>query len=157
MPGRLLFQGWTEGEPVVVKFMRSYSKDLHEHCAALALGPLVLGFEKLPGDWLMVVMEYMADYKPFFTLEDRASISTQLRQMVTELVASFHAQNLVHGDIRDNNLLVRFKGGKLEMKLIDFDWGGREGEVRYPVLINNFTVVRPSNVIGGQLITADHG
>lgn len=104
----------------------------------------------------MVVMEYMDDYEPFSTFEDRPSISTQLRQIVTRLVTSFHAQDLVHGDIRDSNLLVRFKDGKLEMKLIDFDWGGSEGEVRYPVLINNFTVVRPSNVIGGQLITTDH-
>ena len=154
--GRLLFQGWTEGHPVVVKFVRSYSKDLHEHCAALALAPLLLGFEELPGNWLMVVMEYMDDYKPFSTWEDPASVSIQLRQMVTRLVASFHGQNLVHGDIRDSNLLVRVKDGKLEMKLIDFDCGGRKGEVRYPVLINNFTVVRPSNVIGGQLITTDH-
>ena len=155
-PDRLLFQGWTERHPVVFKFVRSYSKDLHKHCADLAFAPLLLGFEELPGNWLMVVMEYMDDYKPFSTFEDPASISTQLQQMVTELVASFHAQNLVHGAIRDSNLLVRVKDGKLGMKLIDFDWGGREGEVRYPALINKFTVVRPSSVIGGQLITTDH-
>ena len=103
----------------------------------------------------MVVMEYMDGYAVLSTLKDRVSISTQLRQMVTGLVTSFHARNLVHGDIRDSNLLVRVDG-KLEMKLIDFDWGGKEGEVRYPVLINNHTVVRPPNVIGGQLITTDH-
>ena len=104
----------------------------------------------------MVVMEYMDDYKPFSTFEDPASISTQLQQMVTELVASFHAQNLVHGDIRDSNLLVRVKDRKLGMKLIDFDWGGREGAARYPVLINKSSVTRPLDVTGGQLITTDH-
>ena len=155
-PDSLLFQGWTEDDPVVVKFVRSYSKDLHTHCADLALAPLLLGFEQLPGNWLMVAMEYMEDYKPFSTFEDRASISAQLQQTVTKLVTSFHAQNLVHGDIRDTNLLVRVKNGELGMKLIDFDWGGREGEVHYPALVNKFTVVRPSSVIGGQLITTDH-
>jgi hypothetical protein len=158
IPGKLLFVGWTEGKLVLVKFVRSYSKDLHEHCAALNLAPLLLGFEKLPGDWLMVVMEFMTDgYRVFSTLKDLPpSIFTQIRQMVTDLVTSFHAKNLVHGDIRDTNLLVRVKDGTVEMKLIDFDWGGKEGEVRYPVLINNHTVVRPSNVVGGRLITTDH-
>lgn len=155
-PDRLVFYGWTEDQAVAVKFVRSYSKDLHKHCADLSLAPLLLGFEKLPGNWLMVVMEYMKDYKPFSIFDDPASISTQLRQIVKELVASFHAQKLVHGDIRDTNLLVRVEDGTLKTKLIDFDWGGREGEARYPVLINKSTIPRPSDVIGGQLITIDH-
>jgi serine/threonine protein kinase len=67
--------------------------------------------------------------------------------MVTGLVTSFHAQNLVHGDIQDTNLLVRVNDGTVEVKLIDFDWGGKKGEVRNPVLINGRTVVRPSNVV----------
>jgi serine/threonine protein kinase len=76
--------------------------------------------------------------------------------MVTELVTSFHDQNFVHGDIRDSNLLVRTEDGKLQMKLIDFDWGGREGEVHYPALINDRTVHRPLAVVGGQLIKREH-
>jgi hypothetical protein len=55
---------------VVVKFARSYSRDLHEHCAASALAPALLGFEKLPGGWFIVVMEYMAGYEVFTTLKD---------------------------------------------------------------------------------------
>ena len=62
--------------------------------------------------------------------------------MVTDLVTSFYGR-FVHGDIRDSNLLVRMEDGKLEIKLIDFDWGGKEGELRYPVLINNRTVRLP--------------
>jgi hypothetical protein len=76
------------GQPVVVKFVRSYSKDLHEHCAIRGLAPPLLGFEMLAGDWLM--MEYMDGYETLSTFKDIASISTQLRQMVTDLVTSFH-------------------------------------------------------------------
>lgn len=57
-----VYSGWTEaGQHVVVKFVRTYSKDLDEHCAraALALAPTLLGFEKLAGDWFMLVMEYL--------------------------------------------------------------------------------------------------
>jgi serine/threonine protein kinase len=82
------------------------------------------------------------------TLEDCTSISTLLRQMIKVIVTSFHAQNFVHGDIQDSNLLVHMD----EMKLIDFDWGGKEGEVRYPVLINNHAGHHPPNVVGAQLI-----
>jgi RIO-like serine/threonine protein kinase len=100
----------------------------------------------------MLVMEYMSDYVALSTLENRASIYTQLRQMVTDLVTSFHAQNFVHGDIRDSNLLVR-----MDAKLVvDFDWGGKKREVHYPVLINNHTVYRPPNVVGDQIITTEH-
>lgn len=58
---------------------------------------------------------------------------------------------LFYGGIRDSSLLVHLDG-KLEMKLIDFDLGGKEGEVHYPALINNRTVHRPPNAVGGQLI-----
>ena len=155
IPGKLLYMGSTEAGQVVVKFVRSYSQDLHEHCASSALAPALLGFEKLAGDWFMVVMEYLEDYEVFSEFKDRASISTQLRQMVTDLVASFHQLGFVHGDIRDSNLLVRIQDN-LEMKLIDFDWGGKEGEVYYPVLINNHTVYRPPEVVGGGFITTQH-
>jgi serine/threonine protein kinase len=154
--GKLLYGGLTgAGQRVAVKFVRRYSKELHEHCASRDLAPALLGFEKLAGGWFMVVMEHMDGYETLATLKDRASIPTQLRQMVTDLVTSFHAQKFVHGDIRDSNLLVR-SDGKLEMKLIDFDWGGKEDEVCYPVLINNRTVPRPPDVVGGQLITREH-
>jgi len=52
-------------------------------------------------------------------------------------------------------LLIR-SDGKLEMKLIDFDWGGKEGEVCYPVFINNWTVHHPLDVVGGWLIMREH-
>ena len=120
------------------------------------LKPAFLGFEKLAGNWFMVVMDYMENYKTLSTLEDLAPIYTQLRQMVTELVTSFHDQNFVHGDIRDSNFPVCMRDGKLQRKLIDFDWAGREGEVQYPVLINVCTVHRPLAVVGGQLVKREH-
>lgn len=59
---------------------------------------------------------------------------TQLTQSrwvtdLQELVAKFHDQGFVHGDLRDANILSGDDGC---VKLVDFDWGGRDGEVSYP-------------------------
>ena len=45
-------------------------------------------------------------------------------------MTNFHAKNLVHGDLRDENLIC--KGDSV--MLIDFDWGGEVGEASYPPL-----------------------
>ena len=46
-----------------------------------------------------------------------------------ELVKGFHEQGLVHGDLRDVNILGV---GDHQFWLVDFDWVGRDGEVEYP-------------------------
>jgi tRNA A-37 threonylcarbamoyl transferase component Bud32 len=44
------------------------------------------------------------------------------------LVRSFHEEGLVHGDLREPNILC---DGERAL-LVDFDWGGVVGEARYP-------------------------
>ena len=157
MPEKLLYIGSIqEGKDVIVKFVRSYSKDLHEHCVSLGFAPTLFGYKKLDGGWYMVVMEFMRDYMPFSSVV-RASMSSQLQPMVMGLVSSFHAKGFVHGDMRDANILVhKVNNGTLEMKLVDFDWGGEAGKVHYPYSINDVTVSRPPGVSGGRLIMMAH-
>jgi hypothetical protein len=50
---------------------------------------------------------------------------------LTHLMEEFHGEGFVHGDLRDANLFVR--AGKPEtIILIDYDWGGKHGEVSFP-------------------------
>lgn len=44
-----------------------------------------------------------------------------------------HGQGLVHGDLRFMNILCDVKGNVM---IVDFDWAGREGEVKYPHNVN---------------------
>ena len=44
------------------------------------------------------------------------------------LMDNFHVEGLVHGDLRDANIICK----EDRMMLIDFDWGGKDGEVFYP-------------------------
>jgi len=45
-----------------------------------------------------------------------------------KLVEAFHNNNLVHGDLREPNILCNEE----KLVLLDFDWGGKVGEVYYP-------------------------
>jgi len=45
-------------------------------------------------------------------------------------LTSLHQENYVHGDVRNMNIMVK-KDGSQGFKLVDFDWSGRIGDVRY--------------------------
>jgi hypothetical protein len=153
---RLLYIASTEENvDVLVKFARTYSKELHVYCASLDCAPPLIGFQALDGGWFMIVMEFASNYRQFAVFENKGSISTQLRPVVLDLVNSFHKQGLVHGDLRDTNFLVREESKALKIKLVDFDWGGKEGETKYPSAIN-FGLWRPDGVSDGALITKEH-
>ena len=46
--------------------------------------------------------------------------------------AYFNRTDLVFGDLRGPNIMVTKKG---EVKLIDFNWAGIDGQAKYPSLI----------------------
>ncbi|KAI9438221.1 hypothetical protein H4582DRAFT_2076825 [Lactarius indigo] len=109
---RFLYKAKRPGvdEFFLIKFAQRYSIDLHHFCAKAGHAPSILGYERLPGGWFAVAMEELVN-----------------------LVESFHAENLVHGDLRDANIICRGDS----MMLIDFDWGGKVGEASYPTLALN--------------------
>ena len=49
---------------------------------------------------------------------------------MNNLILHFHGQGFVHGDLRDANILC---GNDGIVKLVDFDWGGEQGKVSYPM------------------------
>jgi hypothetical protein len=61
--------------------------------------------------------------------------------------------NSVHGDVRDANVMV--KKDRSGWKLVDFDWSGKIGQVRYPMNVNH-ELRRPEGANDGNLILADH-
>jgi len=141
-----------EGKEILVKFTLHYSIALHEFCAARQKSPQILGFDQLPGGWYCVAMEYYSSAAP---LLHAACLETRGREWMVELqdlVKSFHAEELVHGDLRDTNIICDGE----RFYLIDFDWGGKLGEACYPV---EFHELNPELVQGrssrNALITAE--
>lgn len=84
----------------------------------------------------MVVMDALEEaYVCVHDLPPEARIPDGVRAGLRATLAALHHANLVHGDIRDANVLVKEDGGEGFM-VLDFDWAGVMGEVRY--LMNVF-------------------
>ena len=114
----------------LVKFARQYSPKLHDICAKAGHAPALLAYQRLPGGWHGIAMDFEADTVP---ITHHSHISEHLERWETDLnnlIGHFHGQGFVHGDLRDANILI---GNDGTVKLVDFDWGGEEGEVWYPM------------------------
>jgi len=154
---KLIFVGKSDGIDVVVKFVTKYSKEAHLHCASRGISPKLRGFEALPGGWFMVVMDCVA--KEFVHIDTaKSTLTSELHDMVLEETARLHQAGYVHGDLRDTNLMVR-EDGERGFILLDFDWAGKIGEIRYPRNVNTAPELglwRPTDAYDGELIKAEH-
>ena len=127
--GRYIYLAMSSNDTrLIIKFTSSYCTDLHAHCVRDGHAPRLHGYGKLPGNIIRIAMDPVDNATALDSkegsLDDRKNWADQL----TRLVESFHAAGYVHGDLRWPNILVADN----RMMLIDFDWGGKEGEVFYP-------------------------
>ncbi|KAG1792983.1 uncharacterized protein HD556DRAFT_1527757 [Suillus plorans] len=119
----------TDDKTLCIKFVRRYSKEVHQRCASDGFAPALLGFEQLPGGWYMIVMEMITD--DYCRLQDITVPYPHHDALATEL-QSLHRGGYVHGDVRDTNIMVK-KDCSPGFMLVDFDWSGAIGEARYPM------------------------
>ncbi|KAI0368257.1 hypothetical protein BV20DRAFT_999146 [Pilatotrama ljubarskyi] len=136
---------------VIVKFAYRYCEKAHRLLAEQAepLAPRLWFCEKVQSVGMyVVVMDHIKDE------DDRETMTAAQRAQLRKAVGLLHEQNLVFGDLRDANLLLRRGGG---LMLVDFDWCGEEGKVRYPYDINmNGDIGWHEDVEGGELIKKEH-
>lgn len=112
-----------EVREVIVKFSYRYGKAGHELLAGFQLAP-ELHFCEFDHDLMMhiVVMDFIKE------LDDAKPSDPTYFPSLKKAIELLHAQDLVFGDLRPENVLLDAAG----IKLIDFDWCGRVGEVHYP-------------------------
>ncbi|KAG2737425.1 hypothetical protein P692DRAFT_20761819, partial [Suillus brevipes Sb2] len=156
---RLVFFGTiTDGEAEVaicIKFVSRYSRDAHMHCARSGVAPRLRGFERLPGGWYMVVMDRLAGYDVLADLSDDIYIPRAVFNAIRDQLKALHAQQLVHGDIRDTNILLK-ANDRTQYMIIDFDWAGVDKSMRYPAFVNHRDIQRPDGARDGLPIEAAH-
>lgn len=115
---------------IILKFAQRYAIELHDLCAKQGHAPTILAYERLPGGWLAVAMEYIEDSTSIASSDLFTHHRDRWTEELINLVKTFHAEDFVHGDLRDVNILCKNDA----IMLVDFDWGGKVGEATYPTL-----------------------
>ncbi|KAI9508512.1 hypothetical protein F5148DRAFT_1375789 [Russula earlei] len=125
---------------IIVKFSQRYSIELHQFCASRGHAPKILGFERLPGGFFAIAMEYIFPSETLNSAPNRAHFCDKWSQDLWILMESFHEAGFVHGDLREPNILCDGEN----VMLLDFDWGGKAGDAQYPTgrLIKELTFGR---------------
>ncbi|KAI9449631.1 hypothetical protein BJY52DRAFT_1192401 [Lactarius psammicola] len=136
---------------IIVKFTRRYSIDLHNFCAERGHAPSILGFSSVPGGWFVVAMDYISPSVYPSQSRNLVRLRDKWKGDLKTLVQSFHEANLVHGDLREPNMIC---SGETIM-LVDFDWGGRAGEVSYPHARLNPELTNGRESVDGKIMKDD--
>jgi hypothetical protein len=125
----------------MVKFIDWYRERAHHLLADVGLALQLLYYgppcvnQEDPSycSLFMVVIEYI-EGKTFATAKAQMDQKTteQVQLEVNWAIQLLHDHSLVFGDLHPPNVMVTKKGG---VQLIDFNWAGEKGQVKYPFLI----------------------
>jgi hypothetical protein len=140
---------------VVVKFVYNYSGTygtaVHQFLHGLGLAPRLYSAVDLHRGLVMVVMEHLdfregtGGWVELGAFEKRlGNMADAVRSKLERIIALLQEKRMVHADLRPKNIMVKVDGqhrmimSKDEpvLSLIDFDWAGMVGEVRYPPFLN---------------------
>lgn len=126
MSKQMCFTAKYKGIDVFLKYSSTYGQVAHSLLADAGLAPRLIVCEHLAGGWYGVIMEYVQGT----ALPD--TITDTTRASLYKAVKLLQDNNFVHGDLRPPNLMLTGE----TVCLLDFDWAGLEGEVRYPVNVD---------------------
>ncbi|XP_065832145.1 uncharacterized protein [Oscarella lobularis] len=139
----------------IVKFVGRYGKEVHKLCADNNFAPALYSCQFLPEHsvWMLV----MAKDDGFRTLKSALDDQTvhkpaAVKENLKNALECIHSNAYVHGDFRSPNILVNNDG---EVKIIDFDWSGKEASVYYPVPLND-GIDWPKGAAFDQRIRKEH-
>ena len=126
----------TSETPVVVKFTSRYGREGHEllqqshELLQEGLAPKLWFCEEVDDVGMyVVVMDFVAGTSA------EAPLPLAARETLEAAIALLHSKNLVFGDLREQNIILR--EGSDKAMLIDFDWCGKVGRATYPLDISD--------------------
>jgi hypothetical protein len=144
---RSLFLAEYEGKTVVVKFCERYGEDAHRALADAGLAPRLHYCSKVVGGVFMVVMDFVDSRDAYSEFKHRDLPRTVLDD-VKQALGRLHDAQFAYGDLRRPNIMVMKKPKSRDDVsededveewrglLVDFDWSGQVGVVKYPPTLN---------------------
>jgi hypothetical protein len=99
------------------------------------------------GYMYMTVMEYV-EGEEWYSL----SHSSKYWNVLNQVIQLYHEAGFVHGDLRAPNIII----SNQKPVILDFDWAGENGIVRYPRVLNHHDILWPDGVDVNQPIQAEH-
>lgn len=149
-----------DGSLLCIKFTRTYGADVHRFLAARGFAPQLRQIIYIGGGWNMVVMDRSSSrYKPLSQSVLDSESKARVRLMAMDIATLLSSRGFVHGDLRDTNILLESEAleqGGVKLHVIDYDWAGPVGEVKYPDRVNTEDIKRPMGVKSGAVIEVEH-
>jgi len=147
-----------DGTKHIVKFSNTYGYNAHIFCAEHQIAPKIIHYSNINSGYKFIVMEYLDEYETIYSLfsEVNRKELKEIKKAVEIAMGLLHDNNFVHGDFRLNNILAKKVEGKWIIKIIDFEWAGVEGEVKYPYVTMNPRIKWHNEVKPGSLIRKLH-
>lgn len=144
----------SEPERVFVKLVgRPYGEKVHKLLALHGYAPQLYGRKVLDGVPTAYVMEHLGS--PWVSLYDLSkgdssgilrsqAVCNGLKHGIEDIISILQDATMVHGDLRANNIMIKLDGqqpvlldsDRVVVKVVDFDWAGEAGVVRYPASRN---------------------
>ena len=143
---------------VVVKFVQGiYGEKAHRILATEKLAPKLFGIVKVNPIWTAVVMEHIVGCNLEHLLDDKVVKKEKVITGINKILTVLKRDRIVHGDLLPHNFMITTSDDDDDycVRVVDFDWAGDEGSVKYPVYIN-MELQWPTGVGAGCQITHQH-
>ena len=151
-----VFRGKINENRIIIKFTERYGEDVHLELSQHGYAPKLLYFQRFEQTHLFVVVmeevigsQHIGDYLKKCSPGEREQIISKCE----EALKIMSAQNYCHGDFRSSNILV---DNNVDIKVIDFDWAGVEGQTKYPYFMNHVNIEWPVSATDGAAIKMTH-
>jgi len=124
---------YDDDKDVIVKFVESYVKVVHEFCAGENIAPKLFIYEQATTRFKIVVMEEVQNSKLLYhCICGKQDAKNLYKDKCSEVLKKMHDKGYCHGDFHSNNLLVVEETDGAKLYIIDFDWDSEVGVAKYP-------------------------
>ena len=138
-----------DNQSVILKLSKTYCEKAHMLLEKNEFAPKLYHIQTLPGGWKLIIMEYLVGFQ-----EIKGPFKSEQKKKLEEIVDIIHKENIVHGDLREPNIMVS-TNNEIDIRIIDFDWAGTVGQVFFPPNIN-LAIPWPLDAKPGDAITKKH-